>query len=109
MGQLGQRYAKDADWPVKRKSVHFGRFGEICPRQSGTVGTKVRGGHEPAESVETEDFRTGTSGPKVHGGREKLKEPRVNGISPCVFAANRNKGARIGRSRRFSSGIAGTK
>ncbi|KAH9294140.1 hypothetical protein KI387_040656, partial [Taxus chinensis] len=46
LGQLGQKYAKDADQPVWRKSVHFGWFGDICPRQFGTFGTKVRGGHE---------------------------------------------------------------
>ncbi|KAH9330797.1 hypothetical protein KI387_002905, partial [Taxus chinensis] len=38
-------------------------------------------------------------GPKVRVGREKPKEPRVNGISPRVFTANRNKEARIGRFR----------
>ncbi|KAH9301650.1 hypothetical protein KI387_013233, partial [Taxus chinensis] len=39
-GQLGQKYVKDMDRPVWRKSVHIGRFGEICPRQSRTVGTR---------------------------------------------------------------------
>ncbi|KAH9315924.1 hypothetical protein KI387_024551, partial [Taxus chinensis] len=50
-GQLGQRYTRDADRPVWRKSVHFGWFGDICPGQSGTVGTEVREvrvGHESA-------------------------------------------------------------
>ncbi|KAH9310947.1 hypothetical protein KI387_025982, partial [Taxus chinensis] len=75
----------------------------------GKVGTKGRGGREPAESAEIEDFRTGTSGPKVCGGHEKPKELRANGISPRVFAANRNKGARISRSRSFSFGTAGKK
>ncbi|KAH9294672.1 hypothetical protein KI387_038260, partial [Taxus chinensis] len=44
LGQPGQKYAWDANRPICRKTVHFGRFGDICPRQSGTVGTKVREG-----------------------------------------------------------------
>ncbi|KAH9299855.1 hypothetical protein KI387_031537, partial [Taxus chinensis] len=51
----------------------------------------------------------GTSGPEVREGREKPKEPRANGISPRVFTAKRNKEARIGRSKSFSSRKAGTK
>ncbi|KAH9325897.1 hypothetical protein KI387_006075, partial [Taxus chinensis] len=39
----------------------------------------------------------GTYGPKVRMGREKPKEPRANRILPRVFAANRNKEARIRR------------
>ncbi|KAH9330675.1 hypothetical protein KI387_002783, partial [Taxus chinensis] len=80
-GHSGQKYAEDADRPVWCKSVHFGRVGEICPRQSGTVGTKVRGGREPPGSAETGNFRLGQL------GREKPKEPRANQILPRVFTA----------------------
>ncbi|KAH9301818.1 hypothetical protein KI387_013401, partial [Taxus chinensis] len=66
---------KDADRPVWCKSVHFRRFGSICPRQFGT------------------------SGPKIREGRKKLEDPRANGILPHVFAAKRDKEARIGRFR----------
>ncbi|KAH9297659.1 hypothetical protein KI387_029341, partial [Taxus chinensis] len=70
---MGQKYAKDADRPVWRKSVHFRRARRICPRQSGTVGTKVHRGHgEP-------------------------KGPRANGNVPRVFASKRDREARIGR------------
>ncbi|KAH9293756.1 hypothetical protein KI387_041041, partial [Taxus chinensis] len=108
-GTLGQKYARDANRPVWRKSVHFGWFGDICPRQFGTSGPKVRGGREPAGLAEIGDRQFGTVGPKVRVGREKPKEPPTNGISPRVFTSNRNKEARIGRSRRFSSGTSGTK
>ncbi|KAH9312008.1 hypothetical protein KI387_027043, partial [Taxus chinensis] len=56
LGNLQQEYVKDADRPVWCKLVHFRWFGEICPRQSGTVGTRVRRGREPAGSAEIEDF-----------------------------------------------------
>ncbi|KAH9331192.1 hypothetical protein KI387_003300, partial [Taxus chinensis] len=58
----GQKYAKDVDRSVWHKAVHFGRFEKICPRQSGTVGTKLLGGREPADLAETEDFRLGHPG-----------------------------------------------
>ncbi|KAH9324445.1 hypothetical protein KI387_004623, partial [Taxus chinensis] len=73
LGQLGQKYARDADRPVWRKSVHFGRFGDICPRQFGIVGTKVRGGREPADSAETRDFRLGHLGQKYAWGAKSRK------------------------------------
>ncbi|KAH9319741.1 hypothetical protein KI387_021510, partial [Taxus chinensis] len=66
-GHPGQKYARDTDRPIWRKSVHFGRFGDICPRRSRTSGPKVRGGREPADSAEIGDFHPrqfGTSGPK---------------------------------------------
>ncbi|KAH9298933.1 hypothetical protein KI387_030615, partial [Taxus chinensis] len=50
-------YARDANRPKSRKEARIGRFGDICPRQPGTVRTKVREGHEPADSAETGDFR----------------------------------------------------
>ncbi|KAH9322148.1 hypothetical protein KI387_016787, partial [Taxus chinensis] len=53
---MEQKYTRDADQPVWHKSVHFGRFRDICPRQSKTVGTKVHGGRELADSAETGDF-----------------------------------------------------
>ncbi|KAH9291340.1 hypothetical protein KI387_043470, partial [Taxus chinensis] len=56
---MGQKYARDADRPVWHKSIHFRRSEEIFPRQSGTVGTEVRGGREPAGSAEIEDFHLG--------------------------------------------------
>ncbi|KAH9322271.1 hypothetical protein KI387_016910, partial [Taxus chinensis] len=76
MGHLGQKYARDADQPVWRKSVHFRRFGDICPRQSGTVGKKVRGGRELAGSAETEDFHFGHRGQKYarDAKRQKSRE-----------------------------------
>ncbi|KAH9306797.1 hypothetical protein KI387_011201, partial [Taxus chinensis] len=37
---------------------------EFFPGQSGTVGTKVRGGREPAGSAKTENFRLGHPGQK---------------------------------------------
>ncbi|KAH9322152.1 hypothetical protein KI387_016791, partial [Taxus chinensis] len=52
MGQPGQKYTKDTDRPIWRKSVHFRLFRDICPRHSGTVGTRVRGGCKPVGSAE---------------------------------------------------------
>ncbi|KAH9312056.1 hypothetical protein KI387_027091, partial [Taxus chinensis] len=63
-GHPGQKYVKGTDRPVWCKAVHFGRAGEICPRQSRTVGPRVRGGREPAGSAETEDFHLGHPGQK---------------------------------------------
>ncbi|KAH9308414.1 hypothetical protein KI387_036325, partial [Taxus chinensis] len=64
LGQLDQKYAEDADRPVWRKSVHFRRYGENCPKHSRTVGIKLHGGNEPAGSAEIEDFRLGHLGQK---------------------------------------------
>ncbi|KAH9318093.1 hypothetical protein KI387_019862, partial [Taxus chinensis] len=60
-GQLGQEYT---DRPVWRKSVHFGRVRKICPRQSRTVGTRVRRGCELAGLAKIEDFHLGHPGRK---------------------------------------------
>ncbi|KAH9294039.1 hypothetical protein KI387_040760, partial [Taxus chinensis] len=49
-------YARDANRPKSRQTVRIGRSGDIFPRQPGTVGTKVRGGRELADSAETGDF-----------------------------------------------------
>ncbi|KAH9293410.1 hypothetical protein KI387_041385 [Taxus chinensis] len=62
MGHPGQKYVKDVDQPVWRKSVHFKWFRDICPRQSGTVGIEVRGGRKPTDLAEIEDFNLGHPG-----------------------------------------------
>ncbi|KAH9325896.1 hypothetical protein KI387_006074, partial [Taxus chinensis] len=83
-GQLGQKYARDADRPVWRKSVHVSWFREICPRQSRTVATRVRGGRKPAGSAETEDFCLGHLGQKYawdvksRRSREQMKSCHVS-------------------------------
>ncbi|KAH9323280.1 hypothetical protein KI387_017919, partial [Taxus chinensis] len=35
LGQLGKNYAWDTNRPVCQKTVHFGQFGDIHPRQPG--------------------------------------------------------------------------
>ncbi|KAH9297389.1 hypothetical protein KI387_029071, partial [Taxus chinensis] len=47
-GQLGHR---DANRPIRQQTVYFRWFGDICPRQSGTVGTNVCAGCEGREKV----------------------------------------------------------
>ncbi|KAH9299239.1 hypothetical protein KI387_030921, partial [Taxus chinensis] len=44
LGQPGQKYAWDANRSICRRTIHFKRFGDICPKQSETVGMKVREG-----------------------------------------------------------------
>ncbi|KAH9325638.1 hypothetical protein KI387_005816, partial [Taxus chinensis] len=44
LGQPGKKYAGDVNQPIFQKTVHFGWFGDIFPRQSGIVGIKVRKG-----------------------------------------------------------------
>ncbi|KAH9305237.1 hypothetical protein KI387_009641, partial [Taxus chinensis] len=73
LGQLGQKYVEDADRPVWRKSVHLRRFGEICPRQSRIVGTRVCGGCEPASLAKTENFHLGHLGQKYARDVESRK------------------------------------
>ncbi|KAH9289931.1 hypothetical protein KI387_034048, partial [Taxus chinensis] len=79
LGHPGQKYARDADRPVWRKSVHFGRLRDICPRQSGIAGPKVCRGREPTDSPKTGDFHPGQLGQKdaedakIRKSRERME------------------------------------
>ncbi|KAH9305368.1 hypothetical protein KI387_009772, partial [Taxus chinensis] len=76
----------------RRQIVHFGWFGDICPRQS--IGTKVHEGRKGEKLGDFTQIRLG----QWDMGREKLKKPQTGTRKPESAEAGDFHPGQLGQS-----------